>query len=262
MKKNIETIKKYWEDRANMYKVNPKATTDDIWLRKIEIKSIKRVLKLIKNKKDVLDIGCGDGFSTLDIAKSFPNSNFIGGDYSSQMIDNANLLAKEMRIPKEKINFLILDVIDMCLNKKFDVIISDRCLINLPSRELQQKAIREIYNSLKKGGYYIMVENFIEGHNKMNELRRKLKIKEIPIRWHNLFFDEKFLKNKIIKLFNLEKRENISSIYYLITRVVYSKICQSDNKQPEYDNIFYQIAGQIDENCGNFGPVNLILFKK
>ena len=156
-----------------------------------------------------------------------------------------------------------MDVLDLSpIKKKFDVIISDRCIINLPTRELQKKAIKEIWLSLKRGGYYIMVENFIEGHNVMNKLRKRLGLKEISVRWHNNYLDEKFLNSFISRYFKISTRKNISSIYYLITRTVYSKICQIENREPDYDNIIYKIAVGLDEAEGNYGPINLLLLKK
>jgi len=62
--------------------------------------------------------------------------------------------------------------------------------------------------------------------------------------------------------FTIKKRKNISSIYYLITRTVYSKICQLEHREPDYDNPIYKIAADLDESIGNYGPVNLILLRK
>lgn len=263
MKKTVENIKEYWEEKAVELRGNPKATTPDFWLREIEIKKIKEILGELRDKKEILDIGCGDGFSTIQIAKSFSDSHFLGGDYSKQMIKNAKLFARKMRLqPRGRIDFRLLDVTRLKLDKKFDVIITDRCLINLPTRSLQRRAIQEIAKTLHRGGHYIMVENFIEGHNGMNQLRKKMGLKEIPVRWHNLYLDEKFIKNIALRLFSLVKRENISSLYYLITRVVYSKMCQLEKREPDYDHPIYKIAADLDEELGDCGPVKLLLFKK
>lgn len=263
MKKNILEIKKYWDERAQSLVANPKATTDDYWLRLIEIREIKRALSQIKKKKNILDIGCGDGFSTINVFKSFPMCNFIGGDYSENMIKNVKILLKRMKIKSSNIKFQILNVLDIsALKKKFDVIISDRCIINLPTRDIQKRAIKEIWNSLSKKGFYIMIENFIEGHETMNKLRKRLGLKEIPVRWHNNFLDEKMLNNFVSKYFKIVARKNISSVYYLITRVVYSKICQIENREPDYDNIIYKVAYDIDEYIGNYGPINLLILNK
>jgi len=264
MKKTFENIKKYWNERAKLYVLNPKSTTDDYWLRIIEIKNLKKVLSKIKNKKNILDIGCGDGFGTIQLAKRFSHSYFFGGDYSKEMIKVAKVRAKKERIKLGKnLNFKILDITNLRdLNKKFEVIITDRCLINLPSRNLQEKAILEIYKTLAPGGHYLMIENFIEGHNNMNKLRRKLNLKEIPVRWHNIYLNNNFIKNVVSKYFSILKRENISSIYYLITRVVYSRLCQLEKREPDYDHPIYEIAANLDLNLGDFGPINLFILKK
>jgi SAM-dependent methyltransferase len=43
----------------------------------------------------VADIGCGVGFSTLLMAKAFPNSDFIGFDFHAPSVDRANEHARE-----------------------------------------------------------------------------------------------------------------------------------------------------------------------
>jgi ubiquinone/menaquinone biosynthesis C-methylase UbiE len=263
MKKTMADIKKYWDERAEVYIADPRATTGEYWLREIEIREIIRRLQKIKKKKNILDVGCGDGYSTIKILQAFPGSYILGLDYSESMIRNAELFLKKEKISSKNIEFLVWDALKLrLLNKKFDVIISDRCLINLPTCTLQKKAIQEIQRSLIKGGYYIMLENFLEGHRNMNNLRRRLGLNDIPIRWHNLFFNEKFLQGVILRYFNLIERTNIASLFYLITKVVYSKLCYLENKEPDYNHILYKVAVDLDEISGNYGPLNLLLLKK
>ena len=38
----------------------------------------------------MLDLGCGDGFTTLGVADKVDNVIFLGVDYSDNMIKNAN----------------------------------------------------------------------------------------------------------------------------------------------------------------------------
>jgi len=48
----------------------------------------------LKDGAKVADIGCGVGFSTLLMAKAFPNSTFIGYDFHAPSIEQANAHAK------------------------------------------------------------------------------------------------------------------------------------------------------------------------
>ena len=177
------------------------------------------------------------------------------------MIKNAQKRLKN----KSEINvlFKIIDVMDLGDYKnKFDVVISDRCLINLPEIDSQKEAIKQIKNSLRPKGYYIMVENFIEGHKSMNKVRSQIGLDKIPIRWHNTFLTQTFISKFVKKHFKILKKKNISSLYYLLTKIVYSKVCQLENREPDYDNSIYQVATEINDVVGDYGPVKLLLLQK
>lgn len=107
-----------------------------------------------------------------------------------------------------------------------------------------------------------MVENFIERNDNLNRLRISLGLPEIFVKWHNNYLNEDFIAEITNKDFKLISRKNLSSFYYFITRVVYSKICAEANRKPDYDNIIYKVATEIEEPIGNYGPVNLLVFKK
>ena len=82
-------IKKDWDERAFTEGSTLSATTDDIWLRNIEMSLLMVQLKKFLQVRSVLDIGCGDDNTVVTIAKKFPNITFVGSDYSEKMIQNA-----------------------------------------------------------------------------------------------------------------------------------------------------------------------------
>lgn len=257
-----DEIKKYWNQRANSFN-DKSSTTDDIWLRELEIKNFSKILNQIKiiQKGQILDVGCGDGYSTINIAKKFPDISFHGIDFSENMIKIAS-----SRVEQEQdlnIDFQVGSVLelDKKFKKKFDVILTDRCLINLDSIELQKEAFLKISKILKNGGYYIGIENFVDGQNEMNEARRKMGLEDIPIRWHNLFFEEEQFKEIIKKEFNLIDVKNFSSSYYFATRVIYSKMCQMKEEKPDYNHEIHQLAIDLP-NFGNFSPIKCIILQK
>jgi SAM-dependent methyltransferase len=43
----------------------------------------------------VADVGCGHGFSTIEMAKAFPNSTFVGYDFHSKSVEQAREHAKQ-----------------------------------------------------------------------------------------------------------------------------------------------------------------------
>ena len=254
---NSNKIKLFWEKRAsdNAKKINSEMgnTLDDVNLRKLEIKAI---LKYIHNNQKVLDVGCGNGYSTIDFASS-KKISIDGIDYSKQMILNARkLLSYKRNKIKGKVNFFQRDILDDNLGEeKYDVIITERCLINLDTWNKQKKALMNLHKYLKTGGYLLMIEGFKDNLNEINKIRQKYKLKPIDIVWHNLFFDkikfEKFAK----KYFKIEHIDNFGSTYMLITRTLFHLL--KDNYDKDIDRL-----ATLLPNFGNYNYQRLYILKK
>ncbi len=253
---NFDEIRKYWDDRA-AGDSTVQSTTQDLFLRQIELSAlIERVSKFSPQR--VADVGSGDGRTTIGLARTFAAIQFSGFDYSVAMVDNSRkvLAAEELA----NVGFGQLDICDG-LSGSFDLIYTTRCLINLPSWELQQKAIQNIHKALSPGGIYVMIENFVEGHENFNRVRRQFELSEIPIRQHNYYFERQRLFDFANDMFLVSDEVNISSMYYLVSRVVYSRICSDQGTQPDYFDPHHRYAAELPF-CGEFGPVRLICFQK
>jgi len=252
-------IKDYWESRAMKYQDSLQATTEDFYMRQIELKNLSEKIKTIPCIKNVIDIGCGDGYTTIEIAKQFPDIIFIGYDFSSGMIELAKRKASRENI--SNVSFDVLDISKEGIPISANLIYTSRCLINLTSEESQLMAIKRIHTALNDNGHYLMVENFIDGNDDFNQLRRFYELPEIRVREHNLYFEQNKLLSAINELFSPINIENISSLYYLVSRIIYSKICQKNNQTPDYFDIHHLLASQLPI-LGNFGPVKLLTLKK
>lgn len=257
-----EKIKQYWEERADSLK-NTSSTTNDIWLRELEIKNLIEILHKLNLPKDskILDAGCGDGYSTINLAKKFPEFTFKGIDYSENMIRIANSRLENEHVGN--ISFSVGNILelDKVFDNEFDAVITIRCLINLDSKQLQKKAFAEIAKVIVKNGYYVAIENFVEGHNEMNKARTKIGLSEIPIRWHNFFFKEDELEEIVSDYFKTISIKNFSSSYYFATRVIYSKMCQMKGEQPDYNHEIHQLSVDLP-SFGNFSPIKMIILQK
>jgi hypothetical protein len=143
----------------------------------------------------------------------------------------------------------------------FELVYTTRCLINLPGWELQRIAIERISRLLKKGGTYVMIENFLDGHERLNNLRRDFDLPEIKIRHHNFFLEQEAVLRFVEEEFKVEQITNISSAYYMVTRVIYSKICQVSGVDPDYFDEHHKLASALPF-CGNYGPIKMMVLKK
>lgn len=253
---NFEEIRNYWEGRA-AGDASAQSTTQDIFLRQIELRSlIDRIEKL--KPRNIADIGSGDGRTTIGLAETFDDIQFCGFDYSLSMTENAKGVLLDR--PLNNIKFSQLDIRDG-LRESFDLIYTTRCLINLPSWNLQKQAIQKIHEALGAGGFYLMIENFAEGQAAFNKVRRDFELPEIPVRDHNLFFQRAELVDFTKDLFTIDDEVNISSTYYLVSRVIYSKMCVESGSTPDYFNEHHRYAAGLPFS-GEFGPVRLIVFRK
>jgi len=261
-----ERIRQYWEDRAKTYGTQPAATTDDVYLRALEIETLIQKLSGLEVPADssVLDVGCGDGYSTLGIARHFPGFTFLGVDYSQGMIENAVGRLKTEPELRGRVSFKIADVLNLSELGGvgfYDVVVTDRCLINLESLACQSAAIAQIGMRTKPGGFYVAIENFLEGHENMNKARLAVGLPEIPVRWHNLYFRETEFIQSAERFFEVIELTDLASSYYFATRVVYSKMCQMRGEKPDYQHDIHKLAVNLPP-FGQFSPIRMAILHR
>ena len=216
MDERIKEIKKFWDTRAKEYGADRQATLREKYLRLLEIKTMKRLIRRYSPKR-VLDVGCGNGYSTNLYAREFPDIEFVGMDYSEEMIQHARTSA----VPN--CHFFVGDVLDRAslTEGDFDIILSQRCLQNLPDYELQQKAIGNLLTHKNPDGHMLLMECSKDGVAQLNGLRMRMGKKPIENiePWHNNFFEDRLLRAD----FGAEILY-FSSTYMLFAKVIHSRL--------------------------------------
>ncbi|OPY77436.1 MAG: Trans-aconitate 2-methyltransferase [Syntrophorhabdus sp. PtaU1.Bin153] len=104
----------------------------------------------LKGNERVLDLGCGDGRITAQIARRVAQGSVLGFDKSERMVAFARSHFPEDHFPN--LTFSIKDARDMDFNQEFDVVFSNAVLhwIHEP-----MVVLRGIKRSLKPGGRVI-----------------------------------------------------------------------------------------------------------
>lgn len=263
MNNKFQEIKNYWEGMAKEFKGSQLATAPDTYYRQFEIAQIEEYLQ---NGKAVLDIGCGNGFSMLHFTQTFPKARFLGIDYSPLMIKYAKQNLGEKPKLKKRVSFEIGDVLKLSElplfgGKKFDFIVSERCLINLLDWPQQKQALLQMKKLLKKNGKIILCENTQEGLGRLNQLRKKFGLPAIKTRWHNFYVPERQFLPFARRHFRLLEAKNIGSLYYIISRVVYAKLADLEKKEPDYLHPINKIASQLPP-IGNHSPNFIFLLQQ
>jgi len=100
----------------------------------------------LKGNETLLDIGCGDGKITAELAECLPNGRAIGIDSSTQMIK----LAQNTFPSKDHTNlsFQVMDARKLLFKSKFDMIYSNAALHWIVD---QKSVLQGVQKSLKTG---------------------------------------------------------------------------------------------------------------
>lgn len=261
-----ERIKDYWNRRAGENSGSLTATTQDIWLRRLEVACLIAMLETLDLQPGarIADMGCGDGNTILELARQFPDFRFTGFDYAPQMIETARTQLAASPALAGRVQFSLGDVNDPMASAgpgQLDVAMTDRCLINLETSAAQYAAIARIAGCLKPGGVYLAIENFHEGQNALNAARAAMGLQEIPVRWHNHFFHEEEFRLLTKPHFSGIVFHEFASAYYYATRVIYSAMCRMQGVEPDYDHDIQRLAVRLPP-MGNFSPVRLAVMRK
>jgi len=246
--KKSEVVRKKYQmkDGSKQYITSP-----DFNLRELEIQFIIDAIK--KHNIDgqflnILDVGCGNGYTDINIAKKV-NGKILGVDFSSEMINGANILKNKNNDQIiANLSFQVGDVINnLCsYGKDFDFVISERCLLNLPNKESQYSVIKQIHKILKKNGYYIMVEGTLNGLERLNYLRQKVGLTPIADRADDnvssLKFNEEEIETYLSKQFEIVNKKYFG-MYYLISRIVHPLLVLPE--QPKYYHKLNEVARKL-----------------
>ncbi len=268
----LKEIKNHWENWSDSYGDDLRATTKSSNIKKLEIKAIKGYIDKHARKPleslDVLEVGCGNGFNSIALLEEF-KFNIEGFDFISGMVKSAisNAIYVSSNL-KNKINFYQGDILNLNEDSKFDVVLSCRCLINLPTFELQKKAILNIIKSLKPNGILIFLENFSNTHSYQNDLRELVGLPRREVAGFNNFFEY----NELLKFLSSTNSDvvdesNFSSLHDIMQYVVVPLM--SDGKN-DYDHEVMAAVSQLllklelghDNKFGNYGQNKLLVVKK
>ena len=260
-KKIREEIIEYYQRRASTGKYQ---TSPDFHLREIEIEHLKNHLE---DGINILDVGCGNGYSTLCFTETY-DSSFTGIDFAPDMIVAAKKMKETFKL-QGKVEFRVGDVMDLEFSaNEFDIVISERCLLNIPTRNEQWKALHEIARVLKPNGKYLMLEGTLQGLQRLNKIRNEVGLESIPeaaaeYNWFSNKFDEEELINYCKKIFKRLEYIQRFGMYYFISRVIHPLLVAP--AEPTYDAPINAIAHQICSkipNYGDIGHVALFIFRK
>jgi len=247
----------FWSERARRYRCDPRANTEDIWLREVEIACVDKIIKAHRPAR-ILDFGCANGYSTLRLAKANPGCSFLGLDLNADMIAVAKELAE--REPCPNATFCQADILQADLRQTFDFIYAIRVFQNIESPEMQRHLFDRLHTLLDSDGLFYYIESYADGYASLNRDRAKMNLPPLPIHPHLTLLTDEFDAYVSSRMETLE-RSSPSSSYYLITRLLYSYIAMMNNEPIDYNHPIHQVAAIVPQ-IGEYGPQRAALCRK
>ncbi len=213
-----EQIRDFWTQQARTHGQASAASWTDGPAIDLEI---AQLLKRLSDGDEILDVGCGNGHSTMQLAAGC-KIKIRGVDYIPEMVDHARRrLATAPGALRERVQFDVGDVTALDeATGTYDKVVAVRVIINLATWERQLAGLRECCRVLKPGGVLLLSEATRQGWNRLNALRREWGLPDIPMPAFNQYLDEEQVIEAVHPDLELLDLVNFASTYYVGTRLV------------------------------------------
>ena len=236
----------YWQRKGADMGTDPGATIRDQHYRNLETDAI---LRMIESDDTVLDIGCGNGLTTMRYASQA--KRVVGIDYAPNMISAAEERAASGNASlSAKVTFQVEDARRLPFeDERFSKVIMQRCLINIPNPAQQIDAAREAGRVLQAGGLFLLAEVTQDGHDRVNTFREMFGLDKLKVHWHNTYLDETSFRDAIAGVFEVIDVVRFG-MYGFLSKVVHPLLVQPD--EPAFDAPFNELAARIARKIPDF----------
>jgi SAM-dependent methyltransferase len=255
-----DQVREYWRSQAVDHGQSSAASWSDRPVIEMEILTIS---KYLCDDDEVLDVGCANGFSTVQYAAT-RKLRVLGLDYIPEMIEQAERRLNVSSL-KGTASFRVGNITALDLpDGTFDKVIVTRVIINLGEWANQLRGIRESVRVLKSGGILLMSEATLQGWHRMNSFRREWSLPDVPMPSFNNYVDEELVLAETAGTMDLIEVVNFASTYYVGTRVLKPLLIRAlninvDVADPEmhWNRWFSQLPA-----AGDYGTQKLFVLRK
>jgi SAM-dependent methyltransferase len=261
-KYTLDEVRAFWTRQAQEHGQSPAASWSDVSVIQMEIREI---LKWLDDEDEVLDVGCANGYSTINFS-SQKKIRIRGLDYIPQMIEEANArLTAFGDSLKGVAEFGTGDITALKEpSNRYDKVVVIRVLINLGDWDNQLRGLRECARVLKPDGLLLLSEATLQGWHKLNEFRREWGLPDIPMPPFNTYLDQDRVAQCAAPELELVEIVNFASSYFVGTRILKPLLAQAAdagidvaNPKMEWNRWFSMLPA-----AGDYGTQKLFVFRK
>lgn len=258
-----DLILEHYRKQAEAHGLEPVSTMADETTRELEVAAILACLRHAVQTfgtLSLLEVGCGNGYLLETIRAQYPDLRLTGTDYTPDMVALASSRGvPDCEIRQEDVRALSLP------SDSFDVVVTERCLINLLDADAQGMAMAELARVLRPGGFAILVEAFTDGLANLNRARNELGLPDNEVPYHNLWFDKErflsYLEGRFQEVSGsaggMPTRDFLSS-HYFVSRVLYPSVTK---REILYNTEFVKFFRFLPPH-GEYSPIQLFFLQK
>lgn len=262
-----ELILEHYRKEAELHGRDASSTMRDEITRGREVAAVLRVFDWLRERgapmRSVIDIGCGNGYLLEALSQRPSPPPLTGIEYTPEMCQ----IAGERKVPGCTITQGDVRALPLA-DGASDLIITERCIINVMDREDQAKSLREVARALAPGGHFICIEAFTDGLDQLNEARGELGLEPNTAPYHNLWFDKPWFLETIAPHFDVvdlgAERDpslpvpNFLSSHYFISRALYPSVTKREVLYNTHLVKFFSFLPPM----GNYAAIQFWLLRK
>jgi SAM-dependent methyltransferase len=212
----LEEIHRHWNEAGRAFPSDSAATptSRDPYLGELEEENIYAHLG---GRRRVLEIGCGDGAHTIGYARGA--ESYVALDVAESLVAIARKRVADAGLANvEVVEASATSIGERLAGRRFDCVVSQRCLINLPDWETQRAVLDQIADLLEPGGLLLMTEGFQDELDALNEVRAKFGLETINVVPYNHNFRRERFEAYVAERFEIADVRHYGT-YLLLTRV-------------------------------------------
>lgn len=261
---NDDFILNFYKNLAQNFGFSASSSMQDETIRQVETKFILTEIDDFIQRHEfmpkILELGCGNAYLLSAIQSKHPGLSLTGLEFTPELCE----LAQARKIPHTRILRGDMRKREHYPGELYDIVITERSLINLASWKDQEKTLEIIHQKLRFPGLYICVESYMEPWRDLNTARKEVQLPPLKASAQNVYLKDK--SRKLLKKWGLLKKhtkisENALSSHFFNSRVLHPLL------RPKGAKLKYaQIVKYLDENLNTtskaYSPILLRSYEK
>ena len=114
-----------------------------------------RVLEKLNGDEDILDLGCGNGELSRELAKRGHRGSYLGLDFSLPLLQSAESQPDGFSTTFMQVDLATLDKFSILDDLSFDFVFAFAVMHHIPSLSLRLNILKKVTRWLKRDGHFV-----------------------------------------------------------------------------------------------------------